>query len=184
MTDIGEKLLSRMKPGPWKNPVIEGDEAFGSVMPGEAQLLYGIVRAMKPEIVLELGTAYGYSTLHLAQGCKDNGLGKVYTIEIDEKRYNAAIQNAEEVELTDWIKFHRIPPNELAIDLAFLDAVHRANDIIEYLEYIKPRLSQGGIVVVHDPLWDDHLRAAAPDWQKVFFYKSSFSGMAIMQFGG
>jgi predicted O-methyltransferase YrrM len=46
-----------------------------------AWLVYGLVRWLHPEVVLETGTWQGYVTSHIALGLMHNGHGKVYSIE-------------------------------------------------------------------------------------------------------
>lgn len=43
--------------------------------------MYGLVRWLRPETVVEVGAWHGFSTMHLAQACQDNGFGTVYAID-------------------------------------------------------------------------------------------------------
>src|SRR4051812_47667643 len=43
------------------------------VSPETGRLLYLLVRAIKAQAIVEFGTSFGLSTLHLAAGLKDNG---------------------------------------------------------------------------------------------------------------
>src|SRR3954470_14955542 len=43
--------------------------------------LYGLCRALRPEIVVETGSARGFSTCALALACRQKGKGKVYAID-------------------------------------------------------------------------------------------------------
>src|SRR5262249_33074218 len=44
-------------------------------------VLYGLVRAACPEVVVEIGSARGRSTCAMALACRQNGRGKVYAID-------------------------------------------------------------------------------------------------------
>jgi predicted O-methyltransferase YrrM len=130
MTNAAAFMLEHMHTGGWGNPHWNGDEANGSVMPGEGQLLYGLVRALKPKIVYEIGTAYGYSCIHMAAGCRDNGLGVVHTVESDPERRAQAVSNVTEAGLADWVRLWPTPPAQVGeIELAFLDAGHTAAEV-------------------------------------------------------
>jgi predicted O-methyltransferase YrrM len=47
--------------------------------------LHATVCILKPENILETGTAGGIGTIALGQACKDNGFGMVHSLEISEK---------------------------------------------------------------------------------------------------
>ena len=57
-----------------------------------AEYLKFIVRSNNIKNVLEVGTAIGYSGILMAKEIEKNN-GKLYTIEIDEERYNLAQEN-------------------------------------------------------------------------------------------
>lgn len=54
----------------------------------EAQLLYGMVRYIKPDNVIEVGTASGASANAILQALEDNGKGLLYSYDIDPKAGN------------------------------------------------------------------------------------------------
>lgn len=43
--------------------------------------LYGLIKMIKPKMVVELGTGYGATAFLAAQACKENGHGKVVTVD-------------------------------------------------------------------------------------------------------
>lgn len=52
----------------------------GTPPPGE--WLLGLVRYLRPDTIVEVGAWQGYSTLHLAKGCRENDrIGRVYAID-------------------------------------------------------------------------------------------------------
>jgi predicted O-methyltransferase YrrM len=57
------------------------------------ELLYALVRATRPDTVVEFGTSFGISTLHLAAAIHDNGTGRVLTTELNEHKVAAARAN-------------------------------------------------------------------------------------------
>ena len=66
-------------------------------------LLFAFVRLMKPESVIETGTANGYSTSAIAYALELNGIGKVHTFDILESK-------AQHVHLTSrsFVEIHRV----------------------------------------------------------------------------
>src|ERR1700683_1115458 len=66
-------------------------------IPADAgKLLYALVRASRPETVVEFGTSFGISTIHLAAAVTDNGAGHVVTTELSTAKVKAARSNLEQ----------------------------------------------------------------------------------------
>ena len=61
--------------------------------PQIGQLLYALVRAMRPTTVLEFGTGHGFSTLHIAAALRDNGEGQLVSAELHPEKAEAARVN-------------------------------------------------------------------------------------------
>lgn len=176
-----DNLLARMTVGPWGNPVMPNDVMAGAVKPGEGQLLYGFVRALAPEHVLEIGTGYGLSTIHLAAACRDNGAGQVHTVEINGERQRQAIAHIGEAGLLDWVRFYTGMPEGVRFGFVLLDGPHEAEPVGALLEWVHGALTPGAVVAVHDATWQDHVRAAAGDqWEMILLPTSSFAGLALL----
>ncbi|WP_020499368.1 O-methyltransferase [Sciscionella marina] len=63
------------------------------------ELLYSLVRAIRPGTIVEFGTSYGISTLYLAAAVRDNGIGAVLSTELSERKIDAARANLAEAGL-------------------------------------------------------------------------------------
>jgi predicted O-methyltransferase YrrM len=72
--------------------------------PVKAKRLAALVHQKKPRLVVECGTAIGYSGLWIARELKANGRGKLITIEIDEARAKQALANFERAGLADVVE--------------------------------------------------------------------------------
>jgi predicted O-methyltransferase YrrM len=59
------------------------------------QLLYALVRAIRPETVVEFGMSFGISTIYLAAAVTDNGAGRVVTTELSDRKVSKARSNLE-----------------------------------------------------------------------------------------
>ena len=65
------------------------------------ELLYILVRAKRPDTVIEFGTSYGISTIYLAAGVADNGMGHVISTELNRAKAVGARANLAETGLGD-----------------------------------------------------------------------------------
>src|SRR5437016_14584638 len=55
--------------------------AFNSGLGDSANLLYGLVRSMKPETCVEIGSARGKSACYIGIALTENGRGRLYAID-------------------------------------------------------------------------------------------------------
>ena len=54
----------------------------GSVTPGEQRALFALVRALRPQRILEIGTHVGGSTIVLAAALESLGSGEIVTVDV------------------------------------------------------------------------------------------------------
>ena len=110
-------------------------------------------RNMKAGNILEIGTATGYSGLFLAQIANENG-GFLTTMEIDEKRYNKAVENFKKLGLFEKNKmilgdaleqFPKLDKN-LKYDFIFIDA--SKGQYLKFFEMSYELLSENGIIFI------------------------------------
>ena len=96
--------------------------------------------------VLEIGTAIGYSAIKMASTNDDI---KVTTIEIDEDRYNLAINNINKANLNSRINIILGDARETIIkdkfDLIFIDAAK--GQYIKFFEKYKNNLNKKGVII-------------------------------------
>ena len=111
-----------------------------------------LCRALDP-VVLEVGTAIGYSTLHMAQELRD---GRVITLELSEDRARQARGFferggvADRIELIEGDARQTIETVEGPIDLLFVDATK--DEYRRYIELAEPKLSERAVLVVDNML--------------------------------
>ncbi|MFK0017395.1 O-methyltransferase [Streptomyces sp. NPDC091027] len=131
------------------------DDNAGRVL----QLLTALRR---PRQVLEIGTFFGFSAIHIARGLPEDG--RLVSLEIDEEVAQAARRNlaaagvGEKVEVVvgpavDHLR--TLPP--LSLDMVFIDADKAAYP--EYLKLAYPALAVGGLLVADDVLLDGDFSA-------------------------
>jgi predicted O-methyltransferase YrrM len=128
------------------------------------ELLYILVRARRPNTVVEFGTSYGISTIYLAGAVGDNGTGRVISTELSEAKVVAARANLAEARLGDLVTI--LPGNALKtlqdipgpIDFVLLDGW---KDLcLPVLQSLESRLASGALIVADDislPSLSDYL---------------------------
>ncbi len=111
-----------------------------------------LVTTVKPTLVVETGTFLGHGTVKLAEGLKQNGFGKVITIEFDAAIRARAQERFAASGLSPWIESRLESSLETnidgTIDLLYSDS-HLANREAE-IRRLLPQLDPRGLLVVHD----------------------------------
>jgi predicted O-methyltransferase YrrM len=116
------------------------------------RLLATLCRTLDP-VVLEVGTAIGYSTLHIAEQLDR---GRIVTLEIDPDRARQARDLlgragvADRVELVEGDALETIPTLDGPFDLLFLDAAK--DQYQRYLELAESKLGERALLVVDNLL--------------------------------
>lgn len=121
------------------------------------RLLSTLVHAMQANRILELGTAYGYSTLWMALAMPP--AGHIWTIDPDAERTAIAIDFLKRAGKFDDVSVMNQPALEILptfpvrnLDIVFIDAVK--TEYVDYLELVVPLLKRSGLVIVDNLLWD------------------------------
>ncbi|MBI1374579.1 MAG: methyltransferase [Phycisphaera sp.] len=118
----------------------------------EAALLAQLVRVGRCESICEIGTSYGFSTLHLAAATRPIG-GHVHTFDISERKTAAARGYVTRAGLADAVTFHTGKSQELLptldidrpFDFVFIDAWKEES--LAYLEAVTPRLADHAVLI-------------------------------------
>lgn len=170
------KLLRRVSPR-WKahtelftDPYRQWVE-WCSGLGDAGQILYAIARTTKPRVIVEIGSARGYSTCLFALACVENGDGMVYAI--DPHMTNdwtdrgtggetLAFLNArlQEYGLTAHATIIRKTSIDAArdwtepIDLLFIDGDHSLEGVKTDFELFAPFVGEHGLIAFHDSAWE------------------------------
>jgi predicted O-methyltransferase YrrM len=116
------------------------------------RFLATLCRAHDP-VVLEVGTAIGYSTLHMAEQLER---GRVVTLELNPERASQARDFlgragvADRVEIVEGDARDTIDGLEGPFDLLFVDAAK--GQYREYIELAEPKLAPRGLLVIDNLL--------------------------------
>jgi predicted O-methyltransferase YrrM len=137
------------------------------IVPWETgRFLATLCRALDP-VVLEVGTAIGYSTLHMAEQLSS---GRIVTLERDPERaaqargYLERAGVSDRVELIEGDALETIARLDGPFDLLFVDAAK--TQYARYIELAEQKLSERALLVVDNLLMDGEvaLPADAETW--------------------
>jgi len=115
-------------------------------------LLESLMKAVKPELIVETGTFIGHSAIRMARALQANGFGKIITIEYDPVVFEKARQQIEASGMARWIEYRNASSLDTiihgAIDVLYSDSDLniREQEVRRFLPQIKPR----GLVLIHD----------------------------------
>lgn len=114
--------------------------------------LKSLVVALKPNLVVETGTFMGVSTLAIAEGLKQNGFGRVITVEFDPKVLAEAKKRIDASGLASWIDARNHSSLDLKVD-GMIDLLFSDSDINvreDEVRRLLPQISPHGLILIHD----------------------------------
>ncbi|MBR1132940.1 O-methyltransferase [Bradyrhizobium iriomotense] len=115
-------------------------------------LLYMLARSSRAKAIVEFGTSFGISTLHLAAGLRDNGGGRLITSEFEPSKAARARENLSAGGLIDLVEIREGDALQTlsadlpdTIDLVLLDGAKALYP--EILDLIEDHLRPGAIIL-------------------------------------
>lgn len=135
------------------------DEHIPIIMDDTLEVIEKYLKEMKPEKILEIGTAVGYSAMCFTNFLAENG--SIDTIERDEERVKEAKQNIKKVGVEDKIRIYEgdaveiLPNLNKKYDAVFIDAAKGKYPFFlkEALRMIKPN----GIIFADNILYKGYV---------------------------
>lgn len=132
-------------------------------------LLYMLAHGMRARAIVEFGTSFGISALHLAAALRDNGGGRLVTSEFEPSKVARARANLAAAGLADLVEIREGDALQTlagglpeTVDLVLLDGAKGLYP--EILALVEPRLRPGALVVAdnadHSPEYLARVRAA------------------------
>jgi predicted O-methyltransferase YrrM len=128
----------------------------------EGEALYHLVRAVKPGATLEVGTAFGVSTLFLCQALRDNEKGRHTAIDPFQSHFKyLGLHNVKQAGLGDLLTFieepsqvalARLVSEKKAFDVIFIDGAHVFDAVLVDFFFADQLLPVGGLLIFDD-LW-------------------------------
>jgi predicted O-methyltransferase YrrM len=121
-------------------------------------LLYMYARMTKAHSIVEFGTSFGVSTLHLAAALRDNGGGRLISAEFEPSKVAAARRNIDAAGLGDLVEVREGDALETlatglpqSIDLVLLDGAKALYPAV--LSRLEQRLHEGSALVADNADW-------------------------------
>jgi predicted O-methyltransferase YrrM len=126
-------------------------DIYMPVTPEAGRLLYSLVRATRPQTVVEFGMSLGLSGIHLASAVRDNGSGRVVTTEMSAAKIATAKKNFAEAGLSEVITvlegdaLETLKTLDSKVDFVLLDGWKEF--YLPVLQLLEPRFSPGTLIV-------------------------------------
>lgn len=131
-------------------------------------LLYMLARSSNARNIVEFGTSFGISTLHLAAALRDNGGGLLISSEFEPSKVVQARKHLDEGRLADLVEIREgdalktlaadLPPS---VDLLLLDGAKAL--YTDVLKLVESHLRSGALIVAdnadYSPDYLAHIRA-------------------------
>lgn len=135
------------------------EEHIPIIMDDTLDVIAKILTEKKPDKILEIGTAVGYSAICFSEYLKENG--RIDTIERDEQREAEAIENIKKVGVEDKIKLYKgdaveiLPTLNEKYDVVFIDAAKGKYPF--FLEQALRMLKDDGIILADNILYKGYV---------------------------
>lgn len=133
-------------------------------------LLYMLARSCGAQTIVEFGTSFGISTLHLAAALRDNGGGRLITTEFEPSKAARARQNLTAGGLIDLVEIREGDALQTlsgdlpeTVDMLLLDGAKALYP--EILGLVEGRLRPGALIIAdnidHSPEYVARVRSSA-----------------------
>lgn len=153
-----DELIEYAALDPWGGYHAEKDDGFpiGSMWRVEGNVIYALVRALKPARVLETGTSRGCSATHILQALWDNGrdgfldcVDNGYQVAIPGDMIPAKFKDLYQIHKRDMMEFLDEVPDH-TYDFYLEDALHNTDQVEKAWRSAYRILRPGGMMLSHD----------------------------------
>ncbi len=139
-----------------------------SVPPHEGQTLFNLVRALRPESCLELGTCLGISSAYIAAALDLNETGKIMTMEGGRDLARVASINFTRMKLSNIAlttgrfddNLQHVLSQVAPVDFVHVDGHHDGEAAIGYFDRIAAHTAGPSVFVFDDIRWSRDMHAA------------------------
>ncbi len=129
------------------------------IMDDTLEVVAKILTEIKPNKILEIGTAVGYSAICFSEYLQENG--KIDTIERDTERVKEARENVKKAEVEDKINIYEgdaveiLPTLNDEYDVVFIDAAKGKYPF--FLNQALRMIRQGGVIIADNVLYKGYV---------------------------
>lgn len=129
------------------------------IMDDTLEVVAKILTEIKPNKILEIGTAVGYSAICFSEYVQENG--KIDTIERDTERVKEARENIKRAEVEDKINIYEgdaveiLPTLNDEYDVVFIDAAKGKYPF--FLNQALRMIRQGGVIIADNVLYKGYV---------------------------
>jgi len=133
------------------------------IRPEEGMYIYELCRKINPQRTLEIGFAYGFSTLYFLAALKANGKGSHVVIDPFEITdwHGIGLKKAQEMGMDRYLHFIQekdvfglpaLAKEGLQFDVIFIDGNHRFDDVLLGFTLSDYVCAKGGYIILHDSM--------------------------------
>lgn len=129
------------------------------IMDDTLEVVAKILTEIKPNKILEIGTAVGYSAICFSEYLQENG--KIDTIERDTERVKEARENIKKAEVEDKINIYEgdaveiLPTLNDEYDVVFIDAAKGKYPF--FLNQVLRMIRRGGVIIADNVLYKGYV---------------------------
>lgn len=158
------------------------DDFLICVGPEVGQLLHTLVLGRQARVIVEVGCAYGYSTVWLADAARRTG-GKVHSLELSSKKVAYAREQLTAAGLAGHVEFHvgdalaTLPALQGSFDLVLLDLWKHL--YCPCLELLHPRLAPDALIVADNMTFPPSARPQAQAYQQLLRTKADLDSVLL-----
>lgn len=124
-----------------------------------------LVRAKKPKVIVEFGSAFGVSGMYFTAGLNINNNGVLLTFEPNSIWAKFAKNNLSQISDRFSLTIgtfeehidHTLPAGQL-IDIAFIDAIHTRQFVEPQLNLVYDRCNSGALIILDDINFSNDMR--------------------------
>ena len=149
--------MNRVELGKIKQKALE--DKVPIIMDDTLEVVAKILAEIKPNKILEIGTAVGYSAICFSEYLQENG--KIDTIERDAERVKEARENIKKAEVEDKINIYEgdaveiLPTLNDEYDVVFIDAAKGKYPF--FLNQALRMIRQGGVIIADNVLYKGYV---------------------------
>lgn len=159
--------------------------------PSVARFLGELAVYQPAKTVIELGCFVGWTTAHMAQALKHGGGGSIYAVDPSKKYLETMLANLKRHSLESLVRplqglsedpqvLEQVPQRA---DIIFIDTGHNYPQTLREVDLYAPRLSQRGLIVLHDSMSAPGVRNSLLEvkgFRKMTFGTERSNGLTVL----